>query len=217
MATDFQEWLAYHDLGYTISSVDGVTTVLQGGTDTATLTAETIDIEATIHLGSPCAKDNLGIGFLLSDFPGSLGPHLQHQDLHDQSRLSGSRAPAKVIHLSISATLESNENVFPVGISAASSHRYAKQTRCLVSAEDEKTTKKTNWKCTSVPTPQQSDPPNSIGKRTLYMLNNSRHLACDPQNLITLGEGRRSSDVKNHYMAAMNMIAMKTCKLHHTN
>ena len=51
MADVLQKWLANHELGYTISSVDGVTAVLQGGPDTATLTAETINVEATMHLG----------------------------------------------------------------------------------------------------------------------------------------------------------------------
>ena len=61
MADVLQDWLADHELGCTISSVGGVTAVLQGWPDTATLTAETIDVEATMHLGSPCAKDILAL------------------------------------------------------------------------------------------------------------------------------------------------------------
>ena len=61
MADVLQDWLADHELGYTISSEDGVTAVLQGGPDTATWTAETINVEATMHLGSPCAKNILAL------------------------------------------------------------------------------------------------------------------------------------------------------------
>ena len=61
MAADFQEWLAHRNFGCTISLMDGVTAVLQGRPDSGTLTAETIDVEATMHLGSPCAKDSMAL------------------------------------------------------------------------------------------------------------------------------------------------------------
>ena len=61
MADVLQDWLADHKFGCTISSVDGVTAVLQGGSDTASMTAETIGVEATMHLGSPCAQNILAL------------------------------------------------------------------------------------------------------------------------------------------------------------
>ena len=88
MATDFQEWLAYHDRGYTISSIDGLTAVLQSGPDTATLTAETIDVEATVHLGSPCAEDILALDTFSVMIQEVFSQHFQYQHFHDQSRLS---------------------------------------------------------------------------------------------------------------------------------
>ena len=103
MADVFQEWLADHELVYTISSIDGVTAVLQGGPDTATLTAETIDVDATMNLGSPCAKDILTFDFF-SEMIQEVFAHILSINISIIKVGSLEAAAATAIHFSINAT-----------------------------------------------------------------------------------------------------------------